>query len=104
MTEAQEPSEIFGARAKNAYLGTDVDWALRFADGYEELPGYARLLFQSRARDLTYVAVTVPMADYPWLERMRQGEPLQVRGHVAEIGKRSIELTGASLLRLTAGQ
>jgi hypothetical protein len=103
MDDAQlsEPSEVFAARQGKAFLGTDVDWALRFADGYEELPGYARLLFQSRAKDMTYVAVTVQLSEYPWLERLRRGEPLQVHGRIAEVGTRSIELKDASLLRLT---
>ena len=99
---AQEPSEIFGAERKSAYLGSDVDWALRFADGYEQLPGYARLLFRSRARDVKYVAVTVPMESYPWLAQMKHGEPLQVHGRVSEISPNAIELTGVTLLRLSS--
>ena len=106
-----EPAEVFTevevqrpphrqARAKAAFIGREVDWALRFADGYEELPGYARVLFRSRPSDLTYVAVTVPLADHPWLALLRRGEPVQVHGRIADVGATSIELKDASLLQL----
>ncbi len=106
-----EPAEIFTevdarrplhrqARAKAAFVGREVDWALRFADGYEELPGYARVLFRSRPGDLTYVAVTVPLADCPWLALLRRGQPVQVHGRIADVGATSIELKDASLLQL----
>ncbi len=97
---AQEPSEIFAARKKAAYVGQEVDWALRFVDGYEALPGYARVLFRSRPNDTAYVAVDVPLADYPWLARMRRGQPVQVRGRIAEVGTMAIELKDAGLLQL----
>ncbi len=96
----QEPSEVFAARAKATYVGEEVDWALRFAGGYEALPGYARVLFRSRPNDIKYVAVDVPLADYPWLSLMRRGEPVQVRGRIAEVGAMAIELKDAGLLQL----
>ena len=95
-----EPSEIFAARGKAAYIGREVDWALRFADGQEELPGYARVLFRSRPNDIRYVAVDVPLADYPWLAWMRRNEPVQVHGRIAAVGALSIELAQPSLLQL----
>jgi len=98
--QALEPSEVFAARRKSAYFGHEVDWALRFVGGQEALPGYARLLFRSRPSDLTYVAVDVPAAEYPWLSLMRQGEPVQVHGRIASIDKMSIELKDARLLQL----
>ena len=94
------PSEIVAARTKAVYVGMEVDWALRFVDGYEELPGSARVLFRSRPSDLTYVAVTAPLADYPWLASLHRGEPVQVRGHIAEVSAMCIELKDASLLQL----
>ncbi len=94
------PSEVFEARRKTAYVGKEVDWALRFADGHEEPSGYARVLFRSRPNELSYVAVTVPRVDYPWLAGMRRGEPVQVHGCITEIGSRSIELTGVTLMPL----
>ena len=106
-----EPAEVFTevdaqrplhrqARAKAAFIGKEVDWALRFADGYEELPGYARVLFRSRPHDIKYVAVTVPLADHPWLAALHRGDPVQIHGRIAEVGSISIELKDASLLQL----
>lgn len=94
------PSDIFVARMKARYLGKEVDWALRFADGHEEPSGDVRVLFRSRPNELSYVAVTVPRGDYPWLAAMRRGEPVQVRGCITEIGSRSIELTEVTLMPL----
>ncbi len=100
-TEALAPSDVFAAKRKAAMIGEEVDWALRFADGYEILPGYARVLFRSKPSDIKYVAVDVPVASYPWLALLRRGEPVQVRGRITDIGATAIELKDAGLLQLT---
>ncbi len=98
--EALAPSDVFAARRKVSFIGEEVDWALRFADGYEMLPGYARVLFRSRSNDIKYVAVDVPLADYPWIALLRRGEPVQVRGRITDVGASAIELKDAGLLQL----
>ena len=99
-TVGPEPAEIFAKPAKSVYLGEEVDWALCYADGHKSLPGYARLMFRSRPSDVKYIAVDVPVADYPWLGRLRRNEPVQVRGRIAKVGSLSIELKDAGLLQL----
>lgn len=101
MNQVPEPSEVFNARMKSAFLGQEVDWALRFADGHKPLRGYARLLFRNQPNDVKYVAVDVPLSNYPWLSSLRPGEPVQVRGRIAGVDNSSIELQDASLLQLT---
>ncbi len=108
--ELTEPSEIFAAiqarsplmhaQTRAAYIGKEVDWTLLAADGYEEAPGNARVMFHYRPHEVKYVAVRVPTADYPWLKSMRAGEAVQVRGRIAEIGNLNIELTEATLMQL----
>jgi hypothetical protein len=106
-----EPSEIFAeiqsspasmqGRTKAGYVGKEADWALRFAEGHEERPGYVRVLFRSRQNEVKYVATTVNLADYPWLNSLRYGEPVQVHGLITAVGQMAIELAGVSLLKLT---
>lgn len=95
-----DPGEIFEARSKEDYIGKEIDWAMHFADGGEDLPGYARVFFRSRLRDIKYVALDVPIAEYPWLATMHRGEPVQVRGRIAKVGSLSIELSQPTLLQL----
>ena len=96
-----EPGEIFAARQQSTCIGQEVDWALRLAESHEEPAGYARVLLRSRPHEVKYVAATVPLADYPWIVSLRYGQPVQVHGLIAGIGKMSIELAGASLLQLS---
>ena len=105
-----EPGEIFAAiekqpplmraQTKVAYIGQEVGWALTFEDGFEEQSGKARVLFRYQPHDIKYIAMSVPLSDYPWLRSMRRGEPVQVHGRIAAIGTMSIELKDASLLQL----
>lgn len=99
--EIMELLEVFTSRRKSSCVGEKVDWALRFADSYQALPGYARVLFRSRPNDTRYVAVDVPLGDYPWLASLRKGEPVQVRGCISEVGGNAVELASARLLKLT---
>lgn len=97
--EAQPP--LMRGQAKAAYIGKEVDWALTFADGYEDRSGKVRVMFRSRPHEIEFIAMRVALAEYPWLRSLRRGEPVQVRGRIADVGSTSIELRDARLLQLT---
>src|SRR3989338_8153414 len=79
MTEAKsfEPAEIFSeisacpplmrTQTKAVYIGREVDWTLTFTDGYEDRPGCARVMFHYQPHEVKFIAMGVPLADYPWL-------------------------------------
>lgn len=102
-----KPSDIFAEleacppfmrdQAKAAYLSREVDWILTLADGHEERPGWARLMFRRRRSDLGFVAARVPLSDCPWLRHVRSGETIRLRGRIAGIDALSIEVEGASV-------
>ncbi len=102
-----EPGKIFAEmkaqpplmqdRAKAAYLSREVDWILTLADGHEERPGWARLMFRRQRSDLSFVAARVPLSDCPWLRHVHSGETIRLRGRIADVNARSIELEGASV-------
>ncbi len=105
-----EPGDIFAeieacpplmrTQTKAVYIGREVDWTLTFADGYEDRPGYARVMFHYQPHEVKFIAMGVPLADYPWLRPTHPGEVIRVRGRIADIGTLSIELQEASLMQL----
>ncbi len=84
-------------KVKAAYLSREVDWILTLADGHEERPGWARLMFRRQRSDLSFVAARVPLSDCPWLRYVHSGETVRLRGRIADVNARSIELEGASV-------
>lgn len=83
--------------AKAAYLSREVDWILTLVDGREDQPGWARLMFRRQRNDLPYVAARVPLSDCPWLRYVHSGETVRLRGRIADVNARSIELESASV-------
>lgn len=109
-TASLQPARIFAEieaqpmpareQAKAAYVGKEVDWVLRLADGWEEEPGSARLAFRYQPNEVKFVSATVPLSDCPWLKHLHAGEVMRVRGRIAELGSLAIRLKGATVTQL----
>ena len=94
--EAQPP--LMRAETARAYIGTEVDWPVTFADGHETDPGQARLSFRFEPNEVRKVVGEASLSRYPQLRSMQVGEPLHVRGKIHEINTLIIELEITNLL------
>lgn len=107
-----KPGEIFAEiearpvsareQAKASYVGQEVDWVLKLADGWQENDQSARLTFRYQPNEVKFVSAAVPLSDCPWLKHLHAGEVMRVRGRIAELGSLTIRLKGASVTQLVA--
>jgi hypothetical protein len=88
--EAQPP--LMRAQTAGTYIGREVYWALRFANGSEQHPGQAWLVFRFDSDHVRMVTGRVSLSDYPSLRSLRTGEAVLVSGRVHRIDLLSIEL------------
>ncbi len=113
MTEVKilEPGEILAEiaarpllareQAQAGYLGQYVDWTLILADVHRVTSGEVRLLLRRRANEMRYVATNVALANYPWLTSLHNGSAVQLRGRIAAVDSRAIEIDAADVIRTT---
>lgn len=78
------------------YIGMEVDWAVRFANAWEEGKKKIRVAFHVEL--LRGVSGSVPRAMYPQLEHLQAREPLRVRGRIRSVSTLWIELDITELL------
>ncbi len=84
-------------QAQAAYRGQYVDWTLILADVHQVASGELRLLLRRRANEMCYVATNVARVNYPWLTSLQKGRAVQLRGRIAAVDSRAIEIDAADI-------
>ena len=81
--DAQPP--LMRDQLASAYIGREVYWALVFANGREDRPGEAWLMFRYNPHHVRMITGIASLSDYPSLRSLRSGETVLVRGRIRKI-------------------
>ena len=95
-SEIEACPPLMRAKARAAHVGKEVDWIASFFSGEIENKKRAFVAFRHEASD-KMIFTRVSLADYPWLESARRGEPVRLQGRISGIGPLTIDLEAVSL-------
>ena len=95
-SEIEACPPLMRAKARAAHVGKEVDWTASFFSGEMEDEVCAFVAFRHEVSDKMIFA-RISLADNPWLESAKRGEPVRLQGRISSIGPLTIDLEAVSL-------